>query len=98
MGVKERPETGIPLLPLEKAGVFRSFVKGISDFDAKQEAARGLSAPARSFYSVYSIAKEERQTMVEVNKLADAESNGVYSKQAEFYGASFEALAYQAKR
>lgn len=62
--------------------MIRSFVKGISDFDVKKEAARGFSSPTRSFYSVYSIAEEARQTKVEVTKLADAEAK---EKQLQYY-------------
>lgn len=78
---------GIPLLPLESAfldSAIRSFVKGLSDFDVKREAARGLSSPARSFYSVYSITEKTRQAKVEVSKLAYTEANEFYSKQVDF--------------
>lgn len=87
VSARDRPETGIPLLPLESAFVdsaIRSFVKGLSDFDVKKEAARGLSSPARSFYLVYSIPEKTRQAKVEVSKLAYTEANKVYSKQVNF--------------
>ena len=87
MGARDRPETGIPLLPLESAfldNATRPSVKGISDSDVKKEAARGLSSSARSFYSVYSIAEKARKAKAEVNKLAYTEANEVYSKQVDF--------------
>lgn len=85
VGARDRPEIGVPLTPLEMAfldGIIRLFIKGISDFDIKKEAARGLSSLTRSFYSVYSLAEETRQTKIEITKLADAEEK---EKQLQYY-------------
>lgn len=85
VGARDRPETGIPLLPLEMSfldGIIRSVIKGIRDLDVKKEAARGLSSVTGSFYSVYAIAEEARRTKVEITKLADAE---VKEKQLRYY-------------
>lgn len=76
VGAKHRQETRISHSPLEMAFldvIIRSFIKGINNFDMKKEAAKWLSSSARSFYWVYPIAAEARQTKIEVTKLADPE-------------------------
>lgn len=63
-------------------GVIQSFIKGISDFDIKKDAARGLGSFTRSFYPIYPLAEEARRTKIEVTKLADAETK---EKQLQYY-------------
>ena len=69
--VKDWPDTKIPLTSLEIGfldDIIKSFIKGINNFDIKKKAVKELRSSIRSFYSIYSLAKELKRTKIEFTK------------------------------
>ena len=101
VGARDRPETGIPLSPLEIAfldGVIRSFAKGISDLDVKKEVARGLAHQQDRFTQCTLLPKKQNEQMLKSPSWQLRRQMKYIPSKSTFYGASFKVSAYQAKK